>query len=177
MSTRTTTVAAFGPDPLDADAIASVVHLEAVTIDGAILELEAARTSWPASAAPGHGCFGFGSTACVAVSSALRKGEGKMADREFRVRSWVRGSDADIRDGLLGFISVFVGDLIVDGLTLRRTANGRLALSFPQRQSRSGQRHAIVRPVDDAARRSIEREILGQLGQRDEIGIATEEQS
>lgn len=97
-----------------------------------------------------------------------------MADREIRVRSWVRGSDDDVRSGLLGFLSVFVGDLIIDGITLRKTAEGRLTISFPQRQSRSGQRRAIVRPVDDAARRAVEAEILGQLGQRENAAAELE---
>lgn len=97
-----------------------------------------------------------------------------MADSKIRVRSWVRGTDADVRTGLLGYISVFFGGLIVDGITLRKTAEGRLTLSFPQRQSRSGQRHAIVRPIDDSARRAIEAEILGQLGQREDAAAELE---
>lgn len=44
-------------------------------------------------------------------------------------------------------------------------ADGRLGLSFPSRVSKSGKKHSIVRPVDDAARRAVEAEILGQLGQ------------
>ena len=90
-----------------------------------------------------------------------------MSDHEVRVRTWVRGSTDDERNGLLGFISVFVSGLIVDGITLRRTSAGRFALAFPQRTSQSGERHAVVRPVDDHARRVIEREIFRQLGQRE----------
>ena len=93
-----------------------------------------------------------------------------MGMPEIVVRSWVGASDEEIRTGLLGFISVFVGDLIVDGLALRKTASGRLALSFPARTSRSGHRHPYVRPIDDDARRAIERAILGQLGQRHDLG-------
>lgn len=92
-----------------------------------------------------------------------------MAEPEIRVRSWVRASDEEVRTGLLGFISVFVGDLVLDGIALRRTAAGRLALSFPARTSRSGHRHPYIRPVDDDARLAIERAILGQLGQREEV--------
>ena len=93
-----------------------------------------------------------------------------MSGPEIVVRSWVRASDQEIRSGLLGFISAFVGDLIVDGIVLRRTVSGRLALSFPARTSRSGHRHPYVRPVDDDARRAVERTILGQLGQREDPG-------
>ena len=80
-----------------------------------------------------------------------------------RIRSWVRGSDEDLRAGLLGYVSVFVGNLVIDSITVRRTADGRIVLSFPERTDRFGRRHAIVRPEDDAARQAIEREILGQL--------------
>jgi hypothetical protein len=84
---------------------------------------------------------------------------------EIRVRTWVRGSDDEIRTGLLGYLSVNYGQLILDGIVLRRTAAGRFALSFPVRTDRAGQRHSYIRPVDDAARQAIERELLGQLGQ------------
>ena len=87
------------------------------------------------------------------------------SESEIRVRSWVRGTDDDLRAGLVGYLSLFVGDLIVDGVTLRRTRDGRFTLSWPARTDRAGRRHATVRPVDDEVRRRVEREILGQLGQ------------
>jgi hypothetical protein len=77
----------------------------------------------------------------------------------------VRGTDDDLRAGLVGFISLFVGNLIVDGVTLRITRDRRFVLSWPARTDRAGRRHSTVRPVDDEVRRRIEREILGQLGQ------------
>lgn len=93
-----------------------------------------------------------------------------MAESEIRVRTWVRASDAEIRTGLLGYLSVHYGDdLILDSICLRRTADGRLALAFPARTDRVGRRHPYVRPTDDEARREIERAILGQLGQREEV--------
>lgn len=79
-----------------------------------------------------------------------------------RVRSWVKGSDDDVRSGLLGYVSVFYSDVILDGLTVRRTADGRLTLSYPQRRDGQGRRHPIVRPIDDAARRRIERAVFGE---------------
>lgn len=88
-----------------------------------------------------------------------------MGDPEIRIRSWIRGSDDDLRAGLIAHISLYVGDLIVDGVTLRITRDRRFALSWPARSDRRGRRHATVRPVDDEVRRRIEREILGQLGQ------------
>jgi hypothetical protein len=82
-----------------------------------------------------------------------------MAEREIRIRSWVRANADGERSGLLGYLSVFYGALILAGLVLRRTAAGRFALSFPARTDRSGRRHAYIRPIDDDARKQIEREI------------------
>lgn len=91
-----------------------------------------------------------------------------MNNPELRVRSWVRASAEDIRTGLLGFISVEYGSLILDSIVLRRTADDRYALAFPARTDRAGRRHSYIRPIDDNARRAIETELLRQLGQREE---------
>ena len=93
---------------------------------------------------------------------------------ELRVRTWVRGTDAEVRTGLLGYLSVEYGAIVLDSIVLRRTAEGRFALSFPARTDRAGRRHAYVRPVDDDARREIERAILGQLGQRPDVAPSRE---
>lgn len=98
-----------------------------------------------------------------------------MADNEIRVRSWVRGTDDDLQSGLVGYLSLFVGDLVVDGVTLRITRDRRFALSWPAKTDRGGRRHPTVRPVDDEVRRRIEREILGQLGQH--VGSATAQEA
>ena len=75
------------------------------------------------------------------------------------------GSAADIRTGLLGWVSCVVNDtLILDGLTLRRTQAGKLTLSYPDRRDGSGRQHHYLRPVDDRARRDIESQILAKLG-------------
>ena len=92
-----------------------------------------------------------------------------MATPEIRIRTWVRASDADLRTGLLGYLSVFYGVLVLDGITLRRTVDGRFRLAFPSRTDRRGQKHSIVRPVDDDARQAVERELLGQLGEQLEV--------
>lgn len=97
-----------------------------------------------------------------------------MATPEIRIRTWVRGTDDERRTGLLGYLSVFYGVLVLDGITLRRTADGRFVLSFPSRTDRRGKKHSIVRPVDDDARQAVEREILAQLGQHEEVVGATE---
>ena len=91
-----------------------------------------------------------------------------MPTPELRIRTWVAGTEADARTGLLGYVSLEFGPLLLDGLTVRRTASGRIALSFPERQDRTGRRHAIYRPLDDAARIAIEHAVLGELARQEE---------
>jgi hypothetical protein len=86
-----------------------------------------------------------------------------------RIRSWVRGSADDERRGLLGYLSIYFGPLVLDGITVRRTTTGRLVLSFPARADRQGRRHAYIAPVDDEARQRLEGRILKAL-----VGIPPE---
>ena len=73
--------------------------------------------------------------------------------------------DATQETGLLGWLSLVLnGSLQLEGVTLRRTAHGRLALSFPARRDASGRQHAYVQPLDDRARREIERQVFMALG-------------
>ena len=76
---------------------------------------------------------------------------------------------------MLGFLSLHYGDLIVDGVTLRRKSDGGFALSWPARTDRGGRRHAYVRPADDRIRREIERVILGALAEREAPGVSAED--
>ena len=74
-------------------------------------------------------------------------------------------SCAEAQSGLIGYVSCIVnGNLYLDGVTLRRTVDGRLALSFPARTDAAGKRHFYVRPLDDRARRDIEHQVLRALG-------------
>ncbi len=91
-----------------------------------------------------------------------------MTDYEVRVRTWVRASDDDIRTGLLGFLSLTYGRFVFDSVCLRRSAGGKLILSFPAKTDRAGRKHAYIRPEDDDARRVVEAEVLRQLGQHPE---------
>lgn len=92
-----------------------------------------------------------------------------MKEPEIRVVSWVRASDAELRTGMLGYLRVSYGSLELDGIVLRKTAEGRYALSFPARTDRAGKKHSYIRPRDSEARDAIEREILWQLGERQEF--------
>ncbi len=73
--------------------------------------------------------------------------------------------------GLLGWISCTVGEALrLDGLALRRTREGVLTIAFPCRKDGAGRKHYVVRPLDDEARKAIERQVLEQLevlGRRD----------
>lgn len=86
------------------------------------------------------------------------------ASLRVKLSSFTPGSLRDRKAGLLGWIAIELGGLAhLDGITLRRTAAGRLSLSFPERRDRSGNRHALIRPLDRNARQEIERQVLGQL--------------
>ena len=74
----------------------------------------------------------------------------------------------DQRTGLVGFVSATLnGRLRLGGLALRRTAAGRCRLSFPVRDDGAGRRWALVRPIDDAARRDIEKQVFAAIGLED----------
>jgi len=99
----------------------------------------------------------------------MADGEETMTEQTFRIRTWIKGSDADLCDGLIGFLSFFVGDLIVDNVTLRRTLDGRYGLSWPARTDRHGRKHHSVRPISDEARVRIEKQVLAELAEREEF--------
>jgi len=74
------------------------------------------------------------------------------------------------RGGLLGYVSFAVNDMLrLEGLTVRRTADDRLTLSFPKRMDRRGHEHFYIRPVDDRARRDVECQIFAALGIEKEV--------
>ncbi len=73
-------------------------------------------------------------------------------------------SPGDQATGLIGYVSCILGDVLhLDGLVVRRTADGRLALAFPARRDASGRKHFFLRPLNDAARREIEAQIFRAL--------------
>ncbi len=90
-----------------------------------------------------------------------------MSDRGIRVTGvqLVSAGAAARISGLLGWVSCTLNDEVrLDGIALRRTSEGRLVLSFPERRDGAGRRHPYIRPVDDEARRAIEHEILTAIG-------------
>ena len=78
--------------------------------------------------------------------------------------SLVPASPRQQQDGLMGWVMVEIGGvLLADGLALRRTPDGRQTLSYPRRRDREGNIHAVLKPVDEAARRSIEEQVFALL--------------
>jgi len=79
--------------------------------------------------------------------------------------SFTHASRAATECGLLGWVAFDLdGTVRVDDVSLRRTLDGRLALSFPSRVDRRGFRRSLLRPTCDRARRAIERGVLAELG-------------
>ncbi len=77
---------------------------------------------------------------------------------------FVAASERDRASGMLGYIRLHLGEFVVDGITLRKTADRRLTLSFPSRTDRHGERHPLLRPANDTARREFEARVLEALG-------------
>lgn len=77
----------------------------------------------------------------------------------------VSATAADRGRGLIGYAScVLDNSLRIDGLTIRRTLDGRLAVSFPSKRDCQGREHFLLRPLSDDARREIQSQIFEQLG-------------
>lgn len=91
--------------------------------------------------------------------SATDRNRSVLSDIKF-----TRGSESERGRGLLGYLRVQYGELALDGLTLRRTAAGRLTISYPGRRDRAGQYHPYFRPADAEKRADFERQVLGAIG-------------
>lgn len=77
---------------------------------------------------------------------------------------FVRGSDREREQGLLGYVSLRLGESVeLNGITLRRTLGGKHTISFPSRRDRRGKGHPIVRVLDDAEREAVEAQVIGVL--------------
>ncbi len=77
---------------------------------------------------------------------------------------FARAPNGDRETGLLAYASCRYGDLFIDGLALRRTLSGRLAVAFPARRDRAGRRHPYIVPKDHDTRAAIEAAIISAYG-------------
>ena len=80
---------------------------------------------------------------------------------------FIPASDAEAERGLLAYVKLEFGPLILDGVTLRRTLDGRLTLGWPERTDRQGNRHPLMRPISDAARLELEEAVLRELNRQE----------
>ena len=70
----------------------------------------------------------------------------------------------EMKTGLLGWIAFTINDTLrVDGVTLRKTAEGRLALSFPAKTASDGRKRSILWPVSNTARQDLESQVFEAL--------------
>ena len=70
----------------------------------------------------------------------------------------------EMKTGLLGWIAFTINETLrVDGTTLRKTAGGRLTLSFPKKTNRDGRKHSIIWPINDTARQDMESQVFDAL--------------
>lgn len=67
--------------------------------------------------------------------------------------------------GLVGWVAFVVNDALgIDNVAVRRNRAGVLRLVYPTRTDREEREHPIVKPLDDHARREIERQVFAALG-------------
>ena len=72
-------------------------------------------------------------------------------------------SDAD--RGLLGWTIFSLNGIVrIDGVAVRRTLRGHVALAFPAKRDRAGRRRKFVRPMNAEVGREIEYQVLRALG-------------
>ena len=108
---------------------------------------------------------------------------GAVQGQEYERKEYVKGNENenpsiridDVRftsssceakaSGLLGYVECTANDTLrLDGITLRRTVDGRVVLSFPARLDGVGRKRPYIRPLDDRARRDVEAQVLRALG-------------
>ena len=68
-------------------------------------------------------------------------------------------AEVEVATGLLGWVSFELDYVRLDGVAVRRTRDGRLALSYPRRRQ-----HRFVRPLNEETRRAIEAAVFAALG-------------
>jgi hypothetical protein len=70
-----------------------------------------------------------------------------------------------VATGLHGWIAFRYGKLDIDGVTVRRTRDGRHFLSFPEDRRRPGPARPIVRPSGQDDRQQLEQDVFAELRQ------------
>ena len=65
--------------------------------------------------------------------------------------------------GMLAWLRIRIGDIVVDGVSLREGLDGERSLSFPIRADARGRKHPVVHALDETTRRYIEAQVLAEL--------------
>jgi len=69
--------------------------------------------------------------------------------------------------GLIGWMCCSLnGEIQLDGIAVRRTADGRYFLSFPARTDSNGVSHDYIKPLSKDVRDAIESQVIGDLRRR-----------
>jgi DNA-binding cell septation regulator SpoVG len=102
------------------------------------------------------------------MKSMASSNSASKSDHEYlpkvRVVAFSNAAPHHVETGLLGWLACEFGDLLrVSSITLRRTHEGVLYLSFPERVDSAGRRHADVHPLTKESRRAIERAVIRAL--------------
>ncbi len=87
-------------------------------------------------------------------------------DRRLRITDvrLVPGSGQDAQNGLLAYLQFTLNQaLLVDGVTLRRSRDGRRYLSYPARRGNGGSDYPYLRPLTDGVRQDLERQVLAAI--------------
>jgi len=80
---------------------------------------------------------------------------------------FTRASPSDVEKGLLGFVTLQLGETVeLGGIALRRTEAGEFELSFPVRTDRRGRRHRVHRILDEEERLAVQVQVVGILRAR-----------
>ncbi|HYC78670.1 MAG TPA: hypothetical protein VEI02_13675 [Planctomycetota bacterium] len=84
-----------------------------------------------------------------------------MPAHEIPIEVGVIVAPAHVRDtGLLAWSTMLAGSFFLEGLTVRRTLNDELIVTWPQRKADNGVLHPTGGIVDDALRRRVETAVL-----------------
>src|SRR5262245_56461190 len=88
----------------------------------------------------------------------------RQCELEITKVRFMAANPTHVANGLLGWVACTLnGILRLEGIALRRTADNRLALSFPSHRDAAGNHHFYLRPLSDAARREIEHQVLSAI--------------
>jgi len=83
---------------------------------------------------------------------------------------YAEAPEADQARGLIGRVRFVVNDaLVVGGVALRRTRDGRFTLSWPSRRDARGEKRYFVHPISDAVRLDLERQVLEAMHLKQEL--------